>query len=159
MSTTNELHHTQAKAALNAGKHVLCEKPLALSLSDAWEMVKLAGEKKLVFGTNHHLRNAITHAPASLEVHGTEGSLFGYGIMTQKPTGDLYLQRGTERTNVDLGKREGLYEHAVRHFNQAVKGSGGPFATGVDGVKSLAVALAAKASAACGKRVRVEEIS
>jgi 1,5-anhydro-D-fructose reductase (1,5-anhydro-D-mannitol-forming) len=77
--------------------------------------------------------------------------------MTQEPQGDLYLQRGTERAKIDLGEREGLYENAVRHFNLAVKGMGEPFATGVDGAKSLAVALAVKASAGSGKRVKVQK--
>ncbi len=35
ISTTNELHRDQALAAAKAGKHVLCEKPLAMSLADA----------------------------------------------------------------------------------------------------------------------------
>ena len=39
ISTTNELHKAQTLAAAAAGKHVLCEKPLALTLADAREMV------------------------------------------------------------------------------------------------------------------------
>ena len=35
ISTTNELHLEQALAAAKAGKHVLCEKPLALTSADA----------------------------------------------------------------------------------------------------------------------------
>jgi 1,5-anhydro-D-fructose reductase (1,5-anhydro-D-mannitol-forming) len=33
IGTTNELHREQTVAAARAGKHVLCEKPLALSLT------------------------------------------------------------------------------------------------------------------------------
>ncbi|MCG5479679.1 Gfo/Idh/MocA family protein [Sinorhizobium alkalisoli] len=61
ISTTNELHREQALAAIRAGKHVLCEKPLALTLNDACEMVLKACEAGVVLGTNHHLRNAATH--------------------------------------------------------------------------------------------------
>ncbi|THK38762.1 Gfo/Idh/MocA family oxidoreductase [Ensifer sp. MPMI2T] len=61
ISTTNELHHDQALAAIRAGKHVLCEKPLAMNLNDACEMVLTACEAGVVLGTNHHLRNAATH--------------------------------------------------------------------------------------------------
>src|SRR5215212_3577043 len=35
ISTTNEWHEPQALTAIAAGKHVLCEKPLALSLDGA----------------------------------------------------------------------------------------------------------------------------
>ncbi|WP_406872514.1 Gfo/Idh/MocA family oxidoreductase [Aminobacter sp. P9b] len=61
ISTTNELHLEQAIAAAKAGKHVLCEKPLALTLDDALVMVKAAREAGVVMGTNHHLRNAASH--------------------------------------------------------------------------------------------------
>lgn len=61
ISTTNEKHHPQAMAAIAAGKHVLCEKPLAMTLEDAVEMVKAARDKGVVFATNHHLRNAGSH--------------------------------------------------------------------------------------------------
>jgi 1,5-anhydro-D-fructose reductase (1,5-anhydro-D-mannitol-forming) len=61
ISTTNELHASQAIAAAKAEKHVLSDKPLALTLADAQAMVSTANDKGVVFGTNHHLRNAITH--------------------------------------------------------------------------------------------------
>ena len=50
----------QALAAVAAGKYVLCEKPLALSLEGARTMVAAAAAG-VVMGTNHHLRNAATH--------------------------------------------------------------------------------------------------
>jgi 1,5-anhydro-D-fructose reductase (1,5-anhydro-D-mannitol-forming) len=61
ISTTNELHRDQVIAAAAAGKHVLCEKPLALNLDDAQQMVRACAEAGVVMGTNHHLRNAATH--------------------------------------------------------------------------------------------------
>ena len=61
ISTTNELHMPQTLAAAKAGKHVLCEKPLALTLADAHTMVKSCRKAGVVMGTNHHLRNAVTH--------------------------------------------------------------------------------------------------
>lgn len=61
ISTTNELHRDQAIAAARAGKHVLCEKPLAMSLDDAHAMAKAARDAGVVLATNHHLRNASTH--------------------------------------------------------------------------------------------------
>ncbi|CAN7605294.1 Gfo/Idh/MocA family protein [Mesorhizobium sp. LjNodule214] len=61
ISTTNELHLEQALAAIKAGKHVLCEKPLALTSADARTMVAAAKAAGIVLGTNHHLRNAGAH--------------------------------------------------------------------------------------------------
>jgi 1,5-anhydro-D-fructose reductase (1,5-anhydro-D-mannitol-forming) len=61
ISTTNELHCAQAVAAAGAGKHVLCEKPLALSLKDARAMVAACRAANVVMATNHHLREAATH--------------------------------------------------------------------------------------------------
>jgi 1,5-anhydro-D-fructose reductase (1,5-anhydro-D-mannitol-forming) len=61
ISTTNELHRDQAIEAAKSGKHVLCEKPLALTMADAEKMVRAADQAKVVFGTNHHLRCSVTH--------------------------------------------------------------------------------------------------
>ncbi len=61
ISTTNEKHLPQAMAAIAAGKHVLCEKPLAMKVADAVTMVRAAERAGVAFGTNHHLRNAGTH--------------------------------------------------------------------------------------------------
>ncbi len=54
--TPNALHFPVVKAALQAGKHVLCEKPLAMSVTEAREMVSLARETKLRNCTFHNLR-------------------------------------------------------------------------------------------------------
>jgi 1,5-anhydro-D-fructose reductase (1,5-anhydro-D-mannitol-forming) len=61
VATTNDLHHGQVLAAAKAGRHVLCEKPLALTLAEAREMVAACKAAGIVMGTNHHLRNAATH--------------------------------------------------------------------------------------------------
>ncbi|MEM9248556.1 MAG: Gfo/Idh/MocA family oxidoreductase, partial [Pseudomonadota bacterium] len=61
ISTTNEKHFAQAMAAIAAGKHVLCEKPLAMTLAEACGMVRAAADAGVVFATNHHLRNAGSH--------------------------------------------------------------------------------------------------
>lgn len=68
ISTTNELHREQVLAAAAAGKHVLCEKPLALTLEDATEMVFACRAAGVLMGTNHHLRNAATHQAIRAEI-------------------------------------------------------------------------------------------
>jgi 1,5-anhydro-D-fructose reductase (1,5-anhydro-D-mannitol-forming) len=263
ISTTNDRHKEEVLAAAKAGKHVLCEKPLALRLSDAREMTESCEKAGIVMGTNHHLRNAVTHrvirklvsegaigkplaarvfhavylpprlqgwrlerpeagggvilditvhdadvlhfalgddavevtalsgqqglgkgrledavmgvirfkngllaqfhdaftiqhAPTGFEVHGTEGSICAEDVMTQEPKGRVFIRKYESRREVDPGAHENLYAHQVRYFNAAVRGQGKPFATGEDGIRSLAVALAVLESARNGKRVPVE---
>ena len=54
--TPNVLHHPIAMAAMQAGKHVLCEKPLTVTSAQAREMVDLAKRKSLANCVNHNLR-------------------------------------------------------------------------------------------------------
>ncbi len=55
IATNSESHHALAKKALEAGKHVLVEKPLALSARDAGELVEIAAKKGLVLMVGHLL--------------------------------------------------------------------------------------------------------
>ncbi len=260
ISSTNEKHRGQALAAVAAGKHVLCEKPLAMTVAEAAGMVRAAREAGVVFATNHHLRNAGSHqairaliaegrigtvlslrvhhavylpphlqgwrindagagggvipditvhdadtvrfltgedpvdvvaqagvsgmgqgvedsvmsvwtlpsgamvmahesfthrfAGSGVEVHGTEGSIFARGVMTQRPVGEVELVTEAGRALVPFSTHD-LYAQGVAAFLQAVRGEGRPAADGVDGVKSLAVALAVREAAASGRRVAV----
>jgi 1,5-anhydro-D-fructose reductase (1,5-anhydro-D-mannitol-forming) len=263
ISTTNEWHESQTLAAVAAGKHVLCEKPLALSLESARAMVAAAAAAGVVMGTNHHLRNAATHrtmreliqagaigrplaarvfhavhlpphlqgwridrpdagggvilditvhdadtlrfalgdevaevtamtasqgmgragledavmgvmrfrdgviaqfhdaftAPhafTGLEVHGTEGALYGRDVMTQRPIGTVCIRKDGSEEAIPV-EHENLYERSVRCFNAAMHGEGKPAATGADGVRSLAVALAVRESAQQCKTVLVSD--
>jgi len=54
--TPNFLHFIQAKAVMEAGKHVICEKPLAISLEEAEELVQLAKTTGLVNAVHFNLR-------------------------------------------------------------------------------------------------------
>ena len=261
ISTTNELHKAQALAAAAAGKHVLCEKPLALTLTDARAMVDACAAAGVVMATNHHLRNAATHrqiralihsgaigkplfarvfhavslpahlhgwrldnpgagggvildivvhdadtlrfvldadpvevvalsqqanmasgnledgvmavlrfdngvlaqlhdaftvkyAGTGLEVHGSEGSIIARDVMTQRAIGEITLRTAEGERPISV-VHENLYARGLAAFNAAVRGEGQPAATGEDGVRSLATALATLESTRTGQRVAV----
>ncbi len=56
LTTPNHLHYPQVKQALAAGKHVVCEKPLATTASESGELVELAERSGLVHCTNFNIR-------------------------------------------------------------------------------------------------------
>ncbi|MFC4008508.1 Gfo/Idh/MocA family protein [Nonomuraea purpurea] len=55
-ATPETLHHPMAKAALEAGKHVLLEKPMALTLEEADELIALAEARNLKFTIGYSQR-------------------------------------------------------------------------------------------------------
>jgi scyllo-inositol 2-dehydrogenase (NAD+) len=55
-ATPETLHHPMAKAALEAGKHVLLEKPMALTLEEADELVEIAESSDLKFTIGYSQR-------------------------------------------------------------------------------------------------------
>ena len=77
LATPNHLHHPHAKAALLAGKHVVCEKPLAMNTKESGELVRLAAEKHLVNAVNHNIRMyPLVQQARSLVLSGELGELF-----------------------------------------------------------------------------------
>jgi predicted dehydrogenase len=56
LTTPNHLHHPQVKQVLEAGKHVVCEKPLAMTSDESAELLDLARGSGLVHCTNFNLR-------------------------------------------------------------------------------------------------------
>jgi predicted dehydrogenase len=56
LTTPNHLHYSQAKQALEAGKHTVCEKPLALTAEQSEELLRLAEQSALVHCTNFNIR-------------------------------------------------------------------------------------------------------
>ena len=264
VSTTNELHRPQVLAAAKAGKHVLCEKPLALSVQDAIAMVRACDDAGVVMATNHHLRNAATHrkirelvrggaigrplfarvfhavylppnlqgwrldkpqagggvilditvhdidtlrfvldaepveavgiaqsafmakegladgamsvvrfdngvlaqlhdaftvkhAGHGIEIHGDAGSVIGRNVMSQRPVGEVVLRNDAGEHVVPV-EHEGLYVRGVAAFCAALRGAGKPAATGEDGVRSLAAAIAVADACRTGSSVRIAEI-
>lgn len=69
ISSPHGLHYEQAKASLEAGLHVLVEKPMTLFASQAWELVELAEEKRrvLIVPTGYHYRPMVLAAKKQME--------------------------------------------------------------------------------------------
>lgn len=57
--TPNAYHFEATVTAARAGKHVLCEKPLSMSLDQCEEMIRVARKAGVVLQTGHHLRSNV----------------------------------------------------------------------------------------------------
>jgi predicted dehydrogenase len=56
VTSPNHLHHGQVRQILSAGRHVVCEKPLALTSDESGELVRLAAEHGRVNAVNFNIR-------------------------------------------------------------------------------------------------------
>jgi len=56
ITSPNYAHYQQAKEALLAGKHVVCEKPLAMTTTESAELLSLAKESNRVHAVNFNIR-------------------------------------------------------------------------------------------------------
>jgi predicted dehydrogenase len=82
LAIPNVLHYEFSKRVLNAGKHVLCEKPLAMNSKESGELVELAKGKKLAAGVCYNLR----FYPLNLEVRD---------MVRRGDLGDVYHLNGS----------------------------------------------------------------
>ena len=62
--TANDVHAAISIAAMKAGKHVLCEKPMACTLEEAEEMVRVSEETGRLLMTGHNQRFLPAHREA-----------------------------------------------------------------------------------------------
>jgi 1,5-anhydro-D-fructose reductase (1,5-anhydro-D-mannitol-forming) len=77
ISSRNEQHAAHAIAAAQAGKHVLLEKPMALTVTDAGAIVAAAEEAGVQLAVNHHLPGSPLHVTArQLVADGRIGTLY-----------------------------------------------------------------------------------
>lgn len=77
VTSPNRFHHRQVAAALRAGKHVVCEKPLAMNASESSELVRLAAESGLATAVNYNIRYYPMCVEAAARVRdGTLGRVF-----------------------------------------------------------------------------------
>jgi 1,5-anhydro-D-fructose reductase (1,5-anhydro-D-mannitol-forming) len=89
------------------------------------------------------------YSETGFEVHGTEGSLVGRNVMTQRPVGTVTLRNADGETELKLDHKN-LYETGVARFHAAIAGNGVPSASGEDGVWSLAAGIAVAEAAKTG---------
>ena len=61
IATPTNVHHAQTVAAAQAGKHVLCEKPLALTLAECEKSIAACDAAGVKFGTNFMMRFHACH--------------------------------------------------------------------------------------------------
>ncbi len=61
IATPTHVHHEQTVAAAQAGKHVLCEKPLALTIDECEASIAACAQAGVKFGTNFMMRFHACH--------------------------------------------------------------------------------------------------
>lgn len=77
ITSPNHMHFPHAKAALESGKHVVCDKPLAVSSKESRALVDLAGKKNLVHAVtfNHRFYPLVQQSRALIQ-KGELGPLY-----------------------------------------------------------------------------------
>lgn len=93
IAVPNHLHSTVCKACLEAGKHVLCEKPLAISGSECEDMVAISNRYAMKLGVAHvrrfypavrEIKEIISSDKmgAALSFNFSEGTVFSWPSIT-----------------------------------------------------------------------------
>ncbi|MGH3147031.1 MAG: Gfo/Idh/MocA family protein, partial [Rubrobacter sp.] len=84
-------HHAVARAALEAGKHVLCEKPLATTIEDALDLVRAVdGAKRVLMVSQNYRYNAPFRAVQGVVATGQLGELASIKISCRRDTRTLF---------------------------------------------------------------------
>lgn len=77
LAVPNILHYDMAKKALLAGKHVMCEKPLAMTSEETTELVAIAAKSGLQAGVCYNIRFYPLNLEAAQQIrHGNIGEVF-----------------------------------------------------------------------------------
>lgn len=79
ITTPNTLHKEMALAAIAAGKHVHCEKPLSPTLADSLEMVKAAEDRGAITQVGfNYLKNPLLKLARDMVAAGELGEITGF---------------------------------------------------------------------------------
>ncbi len=106
----NALHAEMALAALEAGKHVLCEKPLSSSVAEAESMIALANQKKLAHCTLYNVRSypqvqnmrRMCEAGEFGEIYVVQGT-YSQDWLLYDTDWNWRIESGPSRTFADIG--------------------------------------------------------
>ena len=99
----NNVHAEITVAALKAGKHVLCEKPMAMNLKECEDMVRASKETGRFLMIGHNQRLAKAHAEARKLI---ESGLIG-DIITFKTN---FAHSGPETWSIDPGRNVWFFD-------------------------------------------------
>mgnify|MGYP002562638778 CR=1 FL=1 len=145
----NHAHAPITIAALKAGKHVLCEKPMATTLEECEEMVKTARETGKFLMIGHNQRLAKAHAVAKELI---DQGMIGR-IITFRTT---FGHGGPETWSVDPGKNTWFFDK-----NKAAMGAmadlGIQFLTGQHVVRTTARVVTLDKKDASGQLIGVDD--
>ncbi|KAI1930538.1 hypothetical protein LOZ20_002153 [Ophidiomyces ophidiicola] len=101
ISLPNGMHFEWAKKAMIAGKHVLCEKPLASNAEEAKELARMAKLKKLVLEEALHWQfHPAAHKFREIIEYGNYGKILSTAAWM---TSSIGIPEGDIRWNFDLG--------------------------------------------------------
>ncbi len=133
VATPNVFHTPMSIAALEAGAHVLCEKPVALTYADAAEMFATAAARKLVLTVGTHFR--FTGAMQAAKAH-VNGGFFGkiYAARTVWNRRNGIPGYGSWFTNRDLAGGGSLLDLGVHTLDRALYLMGYPKPVTASGV-------------------------
>jgi predicted dehydrogenase len=106
----NALHYAMANAAMQAGKHVLCEKPLASTVAEANSMVALANQKGLAHCTLYNVRaypqvqnmRRMCEAGEFGEIYVVQGT-YSQDWLLYDTDWNWRIESGPSRTFADIG--------------------------------------------------------
>lgn len=123
VSSSPHLHFSQAKAALEAGKHVLIEKPMTFTAAEAWQLHDLAEKRNLQFLIScpwHYT----AHAAASQHLirEGKLGALRMISVLMTNPVSRLI--RGEDTVPTHNGEAPYLQPQPGTYSDPAIAGGG-----------------------------------
>jgi len=118
LATPHNLHVQQIRASAEAGKHVFCEKPLALNLSDALQAVSYCEKANVLLGVGHDKRFwPSMQAVKSIVQSGAFGDLIHIeGIFTNENLKNFQTSWRDQAENVPGGSLTATGIHVLDAF-------------------------------------------